>query len=172
MNETHGTAKMIRHAFSLRREGHGRDALVIASAALKTCPPDDTPMLVEIYACLGQLHRDAGRHEDALHWYGKASAATGNRDRYFHLLRHVADIQCELGRYAEADESYPNILAHYGSEQSLNRANALRGYALVQEGLGQTEGARKAWQAARDLYQQFGIAAGVEECDQRLVNLS
>ena len=52
--------------------------------------------------------------------------------------------------------------------EPLNLANALRGYALLKQALGDVEATRASFKEARELYAELGIDAGVEECDRCL----
>ena len=169
----HKTAQLVRHARGLRRDGDVPAAMTVAQAAVRMCPQDDPALLVLVQSCMGQLCRDAGEKQDAIEWYRKAIAHVGpdQQAQRAHLQRHVADILFEEGALDDAHRQYQEVLHHYASEQSLHRANALRGYALVLEGLDHPSAAREAWNAARQLYAQFGIMPGVAECDTHLAQL-
>ncbi|MDX1478685.1 MAG: hypothetical protein R3301_13325 [Saprospiraceae bacterium] len=170
---THRIADLVRHARSLRRDGDVTAAMTVAQTAVRICPQDDPALLVLVQSCMGQLCRDTGEKQDAIEWYRKAVAHVGpdQQAQRAHLLRHVADILFEQGALDDAWHQYQEVIHHYASEQSLHRANALRGYALVLEGLDQPSAAREAWNAARQLYAQFGIMPGVAECDTHLAQL-
>ncbi len=94
--------------------------------------------------------------------------------RLAHALRHVADIQRELGLRDEAEANYAEALAIYRGQPAaskLDLANTLRGYALLMESLGDTGNARDMWSEAGELYRAVEVQSGVDEAERQLTLL-
>ena len=88
-----------------------------------------------------------------------------------HALRHVAQLAAERGAGERALEAADLALTIYRAnpaDEALNIANSYRVRALALSVLGRTNDAAHDWHAARKLYEQLGIRAGVAECDRRL----
>jgi tetratricopeptide (TPR) repeat protein len=108
-----------------------------------------------------------------------AAAAKVYRDQndllaYAHTIRHVADIYQEESNLSEAKPLYEESIELYRSSLStkiLDLANALRPYALLNEGQGNLEWASKFWKEAKQLYSSLRVEPGVSECDEHLRNL-
>jgi hypothetical protein len=107
--------------------------------------------------------------------YGKAAelARMEGADRLrAHALRHFAELAAERGAGQPALKAAEQAVAIYladTGESPLNLANAYRVRALTLSSLGRDTESEQDWRAARDLYQQLGIATGVAECDGRLL---
>jgi tetratricopeptide (TPR) repeat protein len=88
-----------------------------------------------------------------------------------HALRHVAELAAEQGAgeraLGAAQEAVEIYAAHPGAHR-LNVANARRVRALAFAALGRAAESADDWRAARALYEELGIEAGVAECDRRL----
>ena len=131
----------------------------------------------KLYALQGQIEHDEGNREEALSWYEKAAAvheAIGGKESLAHAIRHVADLNRELGHLEAANEHYLESLEFYRSEENhspLNLANAIRGLALLREEQEQRTEARILWLEARNLYNTTGIKEGVRECEERMSEL-
>jgi len=100
--------------------------------------------------------------------------AVGHDRAIAHTVRHVPDVKRELGRDAQALESYREALALYRGHPKTNPlevANALRGMALLRERMGEAGEARELWTEASALYRSSGVEAGVEESERRLAYL-
>ena len=79
------------------------------------------------------------------------------------------------GRLAPAEICYVEAIELYRwhtETPPLDLANAMRGYALLQERLGNNDEAVALWREARELYAQVNVLAGVEEGDRRIERLS
>lgn len=130
-------------------------------------------------AILDQARRDRreGRRREALEGYERAAecARSANDSGHLaHALRHVSDLQCELGQHRPAEAAAAEAVAlyrRYDGDASLDLANALRLLALAQESLGQFPAAEGSWQEARGLYMMAGVLPGVQECDAHLARL-
>ncbi|HXS48722.1 MAG TPA: hypothetical protein VN713_01205 [Sphingomicrobium sp.] len=88
-----------------------------------------------------------------------------------HALRHVAELAAEQGAGERALKAAEEAVAIYAADRGthrLNLANARRVRALALAALGRRQESAADWRAARELYEELGIEAGVAECDRRL----
>ena len=120
--------------------------------------------------------RQEGRRDEALDLYDQAVNAfdaTGQPLKGGHALRHVAELQLELGNLDAARESVEGVLQAYDGQEvgALERANTLRVGALVAEAEGRTEEARAFWTEAGGLYTQAGVQDGATEAQRRINSL-
>ena len=117
---------------------------------------------------------DDGRPADARNSYARAAALSresGAPLLQAHALRHLSDLDRAADHLEQALAHAEQAVALYranGQAASLDMANALRLKALALDGLRRPAPARTAWTAARDLYLDAGVAAGVAECEARL----
>jgi hypothetical protein len=115
-----------------------------------------------------------GRTLDARNAYARAAALSresGAPLLQACALRHLSDIDREADQLEQALAHAEQAAALYranGQGASLDMANALRLAGLALDGLRRPDPARAAWTAARDLYADAGVAAGVSECERRL----
>ena len=121
--------------------------------------------------------RQEGRRDEALDLYDQAVNAfdaAGEPMRSAHALRHVADLQRELGNLDAARESIEGVLQVYRGEQvaPLEMANTLRVGAFIAEAEGRTVEARECWRDAGRLYSEAGVADGAAEADKRGADLA
>jgi hypothetical protein len=65
------------------------------------------------------------------------------------------------------------IALYRSSERTapLDLANAIRPLAILKEGAGDIEEARRLWEEARDLYAAADVGEGADECSARLERL-
>jgi tetratricopeptide (TPR) repeat protein len=87
-----------------------------------------------------------------------------------HVVRHLGDVYQEQERPDLAEPCYNEALRLYRDHEqvlSLDLANAIRSMAVLR-----WEHTRELWQAARDLYANLSIEAGVKESTGRLEALS
>ena len=122
---------------------------------------------------LGRRARDAGRVEEALGFYVRAVEAfegEGNGVRAEHSRRHVADLERELGRLEDARRDIGMVIAFYREHGAgtLEMGNTLRIAALVETAAGRVEEARGYWVETLAMYEEVGVATGVDECRRRL----
>lgn len=126
---------------------------------------------------IGKLDRDLGHLENARVHYAMSAEITRTLNDppcLAHTLRHVADIFRNQKKFTEAEPVYAESLAIYRAESDtppLDLANALRGYALLKEALGQPREAIECWGEARSRYEQAGVYEGVEEGKKRIADL-
>ena len=121
--------------------------------------------------------RQEGRRDEALDLYDQAVNAfdaEGAPLKSAHALRHVADLQRELGNLDAARESIEGVLQVYRDAKvnPLERANTLRIGALVAEAEGRTNEAREFWSDAGRLYDEAGVADGSAEAEKRVADLA
>ncbi len=115
-----------------------------------------------------------GRPADARNSYARAAALSresGAPLLQAHALRHLSDLDRGADHLEQALAHAEQAAALYranGQAASPDMANALRLKALALDSLRRVEPARLAWTAARDLYRDAGVAAGVAECEARL----
>lgn len=115
--------------------------------------------------------RDAGRLAEAEQGYSAAAGLAGDDGQQAHALRHVSDIASDRGDFGRALAAGQEALERYRAMSDLPRldmANAVRVVARALQGIGRTDEAAAAWREAKALYAAAGIAAGVDECDQKL----
>jgi tetratricopeptide (TPR) repeat protein len=109
--------------------------------------------------------------------YGEAADLAGSEGQEqlrAHALRHVAELAAQRGAGERALEAAEEALAIYQADPGaspLDIANAHRIRALAFGSLGRAEESAEDWSAARELYEELGIHAGVAECDRRLARL-
>ena len=126
----------------------------------------------------GRAARREGRLDVARDRYQAAAEVLREADaplRLAHTVRHVADIQSELGELEQAHANFADALAIYRAQADtgkLDLANTLRGYALLLEKLEDAAAARAMWEEARELYNAVGVQAGVDEAERQLHRLS
>ena len=158
-----------------RRLEEARDLFAQAVAECRWCA--DRTLLPRALKALGQAERDLKRITTSLECYRRAAAVEqdlGDQLAWVHTMRHVADILREQKDYAQAEPIYANVLEVYRSRsdaQVLDRANALRGMALLRDATGAAEEALRMWRAARCLYEEAGVKAGIDECQSHIAFL-
>jgi len=125
----------------------------------------------------GRKFRDTDMPHMALERYSAAATMlrqTNEPQRLAHTIRHVADIQSNMGLHAEAEASYAEALQIYRDDfrtGSLDLANTLRGYALSREETGHRLAAHAMWSEALELYRKVGVQAGVDEAERYIARL-
>lgn len=138
----------------------------------------DSVSLARALTGLGQIERDLGRLEAALEDYSEAVwlyRDTGKPLVLAHTIRHVGDILRNQNQLAQAASHYEEALGIYRAHPEtppLDLGNALRGYALLQAGLGEMGAAKDLWLEARALYGEVGVQAGIDEADAQLARLA
>ena len=98
----------------------------------------------------------------------------GDQLAWVHTMRHIADMLREQKQYAQAEPIYTDVLEIYRSRsdaRGLDHANALRGLAHLKDAAGTPEEALLMWRAARCLYEQAGVEAGIDECQSHIAFL-
>jgi tetratricopeptide (TPR) repeat protein len=167
--------QLIGQALQARRENRLDDAKRDLVEAVALCREADEPgQLASALADLAQIERDMHHNDAALRHYEEAVAlyrAEGNPLKLAHTIRHVADIQRHVGNHRLAEGCYGETLHIYREHPEtppLDLANALRGWALLKEAVGEIEQARAQWQEAGKLYADVHVEAGVAESKRRM----
>lgn len=168
---------LLQQAKEHRNDANYVTAQDLLIQAYNLCEPNNFNSLGKVYAFLGQLEQDHKAYNKALLMYNKALHAfqkSNDEEKIAYTVRHIADLHQELGQHQIAEENYQKALSTYRAyvnAPSLDLANTLRGFALLQEGVGNKPAAKEAWVEARTIYLNMDIQAGVEECDGHLVAL-
>jgi tetratricopeptide (TPR) repeat protein len=167
--------QLIKQALQARRDNRPDDAKRDLLEAVALCREGgERGELARALADLGQIERDLRHSDAALRHYEEAVAlyrAEGAPLKLAHTIRHVADIQRHEGNHQLAEACYGEALRIYRGHPEtpqLDLANALRGWALLKEALGEIHQARAQWQEAGKLYAGLHIEAGVAESHRRL----
>lgn len=167
----------LQQAKQFRQDNDYTASMNIINQAYDVCAKNDYASRGNIYAFLGHMERDQQALHKALLMYNKALGEfrkISDDLKVTHTVRHIADLQQALGQNHIAEENYQMVLTNYRKNEAttnLDLANALRGFALLQEDLGNKSEAKDAWTEARSMYLSANIQAGVAECDGHLVKL-
>ena len=122
----------------------------------------------------GYAARNGGKLDLALERYragAEALRCVVQPQRLAHTVRHVADIERQMGLLDAAEVDYAEALAIYRDDSrtgKLDLANTLRGYALLREARGDLKAAAEMWSEAGKLYAEVDVQAGVDEAERRL----
>ena len=169
------TEKLRAEALQARREHRLQEAKQLLEEALThSRRSNDDADLAATLTALAQIERDLGNNEAALAQYEEATAIfrnLNNLPKLAHTLRHVADVQRHLHLTPAADANYREVLTLYRANREtapLELANAVRGYAILNQETGNFAEAKSLWQEARDLYAAVGIKEGIDESLRRL----
>lgn len=167
---THATRARLEQRFGEARNDL-RQAIEMGSRS------KDHPRLARALAALGQIEHDLHNDDDALRLYEESAEIyrqLNSRVKLAHTVRHIADILRERGRLAASETSYCEAVEIYRSQPEtapLEMANALRGYALLKEALGENAEASAMWEEAGSLYAVANVETGVVESARRIAGL-
>jgi tetratricopeptide (TPR) repeat protein len=161
-----------------RREMRLEDARDLFAQAVAECRwGADPKLLARALKAQGQTERDLKRTMTALECYRHAASiekGLGDELAWAHTMRHIADMLRERKEYAQAEPIYTDVLEicrGHSAARVLDHANALRGMALLKDAAGTPEEALLMWRAARCLYEQAGVEAGIDECQSHIAFL-
>ena len=138
---------------------------------------NDATALIRALRGMAESERDRDRYAEAMACYEEATLLCRQQNDVLllaHTVRHLGDVRRHLGQHEAAQSCYEEALNIYRREPEadlLDTANALRPFAILREKMGDAEGARAFWRAARELYELAGIDAGVAEASQALIQL-
>jgi tetratricopeptide (TPR) repeat protein len=170
---------LLDYARVAKKEHRLEEAAELFRKALTECVPSDSPELcATLYEELAYVERNLRDLDTALKLYRQASRtyrSLGNPLKAAHTMRHAADILLEQKRQDEAAPLYAEALEIYREQKDtppLDLANAIRGFALLKEDVGDRKEALSMWREARDLYELTSIEAGVLESDARIRSLA
>ena len=170
-------ASVLRSGTAARRAGRRSEALRYMNEAAALCGPDQDHERAYVLRELGELARDSHDLNVAQAYYEQAVVllrTSEDRLKFAHTVRHLGDVHAEQQHWPEAERCLVEALEIYRSHPSpiaLDVANAISAYAALKTETGQREEARALWAEACELYESEGIAAGVEECRCRAVQL-
>lgn len=159
---------LARHARFEDPESARRD-LMDAVALARKAQTDDPLQLAKTLAALGQIERDLHHADEALRSYEEAASIYRSANdplKLAHTVRHIGDIHFDNEQLDLAEPYYSEALAMYRTHAEtlpLDLANAVRGFALLKEALGETREAIALWEETGRLYASMSIEAGVEE---------
>jgi tetratricopeptide (TPR) repeat protein len=173
------TQKLRAEAVQARRENRLRDARNILRDALTLSRESaDELDLAKTLTALGQSERDLGNNDAALANYEEATAIyrKGNDALTLaHTIRHLGDIHRHEHHFDIVEACYREALQLYRDHDNpppLDLANAVRGYAILRQELGDTVEAKSLWEEARRLYSEVNVEAGVKESSRRIALLA
>jgi tetratricopeptide (TPR) repeat protein len=166
---------LLEHARIARKEHRLEEAAELFRKALTECVPSESPaQCALLYEELAYVERNLQDLNTSAKLYRQASRVyrdLGNPLKAGHTMRHAADILREQKRTDEAAPLYTEALEIYRKHKDtlpLDLANAIRGFALLKEDVGDRTEALRLWREARDLYELTGIEAGVLESGRRI----
>ena len=172
------SGNLVSRAAQARREHRLADAKRDLAAAVDLCRKGETPIeLARALTGLGQIERDLQEIAAAREHYEEAVAihrTEGDALRLAHTIRHLGDIHRHEGHRELAEPCYREALSIYRKHEEtppLDLANAIRGFAILQDDGGEVKEARALWEEARDLYAAVNVEAGVVESKRRLAVL-
>lgn len=125
----------------------------------------------------GRTERNAGNTQRGRELYFEAAEkyrAHGNLLKFAHTIRHVADMDRNMGRFDLAEPAYREALAIYRANPDtvpLDLANALNGFAKLLAAKGEWEETTRFTNEAMEIYLSLDIEPGVSECKRRLASL-
>jgi tetratricopeptide (TPR) repeat protein len=137
----------------------------------------DPLQLAKTLTALGQIERDLHHADEALRNYEEAAAIYRVANvplKLAHTVRHVGDIHQDEGQLKLAGPCYQKALEIYRAHAEtppLDLANAIRGFALLKEAVGEKQEAKALWEEAGKLYASVNVEAGVAESERRVALL-
>lgn len=152
---------LLDQGYQFRREHRFAEAKSIYSEAVAQASNGAEPsLLVQSLTRLGGIERDLGNIEGSLQHYREAVSICRTLNSPLtlaHTIRHVGDIlrgsnqlDAALPCYVEALEIYRN----HPETGTLDLANTLRGFALLEAAMGNAESAITLWRETGALYNQ------------------
>lgn len=187
MNDSQSAASKLESGENARREKRLPDARAdFAAAADWYAVHGPAQMQVHALTRQAQIERDLSNYDAAVDFQESALRLqrTIGPDGLPHVLRHLADIMDDAGRYREASPYYAEMERIYRNSSAtppLEMANAIRSLAVHAEHVGDKEKAQQLWTEARDRYSKLDHQflqltgqprnPGVEEAERRLALL-
>jgi len=139
---------------------------------------DDSALRAKVFEELAYVERSLRDLDAAREHYLQSSEIYRSLDnplKTAHTMRHAADILREQKKTGQAASLYFEALEIYRSQKEtlpLDLGNAIRGFALLKEDIGDRVQALSLWGEARDIYQLVGIDAGISESAARIRSLA
>jgi len=181
---------LLKEGYQARRAHRPNDAKAAFAQAVALCEEHQNQfLLAQSLTGLGQIERDLGEIDTSLQHYQQAVSIFRTLDnplRLAHTVRHVGDILRESNQPAPALPCYEEALAIYRSHperDTLDLANMLRGYALLQTDFSKIPEAielwkeagalyNQVWQEPNSSYKQSDLAPGIAESQDQIAKLS
>lgn len=120
------------------------------------------PIQMQVHALTrqAQIERDLGAYDAAIDLQKRALQLqrTIGPDGLPHVVRHLADIMEDAGRYDDASPYYVEMEMLYRNNSTippLEKANAIRSLAVHAEHVGDKKRAQQLWTEARDRYSKL-----------------
>jgi tetratricopeptide (TPR) repeat protein len=168
---------LLDQARTAKKERRLEEAAELFRRGLTESLKDEGAIRATLFEELAYVERNLRDQESSQEHYrqaGEIYRSLGNPLKAAHTIRHAADLLREQKRLDEAEVLYADSLEIYRGHKEtppLDVANAIRGLALLKEGVGDRKQALSLWREARDLYELTGIPAGVSESDRRIALL-
>jgi tetratricopeptide (TPR) repeat protein len=165
---------LLQQAWDKRRAGKYDESLALLDQVEALCTESDERFWGRIYHIRRQLEVDQERHEQALPFAQlsvKHYQASGDNQRIAHAIRHLADLEQELGQFDTSEAHYREAIQGYINHERTTKsdlANCLRGYALLKEEQQDAELAKGLWEEVKTLYEACEIYEGVKEANKHL----
>lgn len=166
--------KLLEDAWVRRRENNYKEAETLVTKAKELCKEDDFIFLGRIYHVTMQFEYDRKNYtkalqlcQESLSYYKKSK----DLNKIAHSTRHIADLEYHLGNYDNSEEFYKASLKLYRENKntnSLDMANALRGYAILLEKNKKGLEAIQIWTGAKQYYEASNIKAGINEANKKI----
>ncbi len=166
--------ELMREAYRLRFENPEQAQQLYCEAIESFRNGSSRLTLIQALKGMGQIARDLRKNDLALRVYEEAvTLCRAERDQLLlaHTVRHLGDIHSEMRRHDLAEPCYEEALAIYRTHARaslLDRANAVRPYALLKENGGAMDEAKQLWTEAKDLYAAANVPEGVKDCSRHL----
>lgn len=177
MTKTTTIKKLLEKAWKLRGEANYKESQKFLSKAESLCTKEDFHFTGRIHHIRMQYEADKDNFDKAME-YCQLSVLnyikSKDYDRVAHSVRHLADLQFEMGELKESESNYIKSIGIYKSLEDCNKgdlANALRGYAQLQEKKGEFSEAMDLWQEIIHLYKECNFKAGEIEGIEKLNQL-
>jgi tetratricopeptide (TPR) repeat protein len=118
-----------------------------------------------------------GNHAYVIRWQLTVAGLRHGGDglRLAHAVRHLADAYHYARNATLAEHCYLEALSIYRARDDrspLDLANALRGFAVLKDEAGETDGAHRLWLEAHHIYRSLNATAGIAESAARLALLA
>lgn len=181
---------LLKEGYQARRAHRSNDAkAAFTQAVALSQESQNQTLLAQSLTGLGRIERDQGGIESSIERYRQAAAiyhAMNDPLNLAHTIRHIGDMLRESCQPEAALPCYEEALAIYRNHperNTLDLANALRGFALLQTGFGNIPAAIELWQEAGTLYDQAwrepespwtqsDLAPGIAESETQVALLS
>ena len=167
--------EMIAAGYEARREERAEEARALFAEAWEDAK--DYGERVDAMRGWANSESDLEELDAAAAKYGEAiSLLRGLNEplKLAHTVRHLGDVQRRAGRLTEALPTYEEALAIYREHPEagpLDAGNALRGYGLLLEAIGESARARETWVEVLRIYREVGVQDGIDEAERQIQKL-